>query len=186
MVRGRARGGKGSLCPPPPPPPQHPKSPTWTPPPNRPSRSPLPSNPPPQGASGQQLVGGVVGVQNRGVAPPGDCVCFDQYVHLHLLCALVLCCSGAAGWGAGGCEKLLCFLRGNCVFSESKFHALGAGELSGGGVCHPGGGALLSKAATRPRGGGGNLNLPTLWSEGCTASAQMQVVHTRAVVRLEF
>ena len=26
--------------------------------------------PPPQGASGQQLVGGVVGVQNRGVAPP--------------------------------------------------------------------------------------------------------------------
>ena len=26
--------------------------------------------PPPQGASGRQLVGGVVGVQNRGVAPP--------------------------------------------------------------------------------------------------------------------
>ena len=32
---------------------------------------PLPhAPPPPQGASGQQLVGGVVGVQNRGVAPP--------------------------------------------------------------------------------------------------------------------
>ena len=35
--------------------------------------------PPPQGASGQQLVGEVVGVQNRGVAPPpppgaGGCI----------------------------------------------------------------------------------------------------------------
>ena len=29
-----------------------------------------PPPPPPQGASGQQSVGGVVGVQNRGVAPP--------------------------------------------------------------------------------------------------------------------
>ena len=26
--------------------------------------------PPPPGASGKQLVGGVLGVQNRGVAPP--------------------------------------------------------------------------------------------------------------------
>ena len=30
-----------------------------------------PPPPPPKGASGRQLVGGVVGVQNRGVAPPG-------------------------------------------------------------------------------------------------------------------
>ena len=66
----------------PPPPPNTPNHLTWTPPPNPPSRSPPPppsplldppSNPPPppQGASGQQSVGGVVGVQNRGVAPPG-------------------------------------------------------------------------------------------------------------------
>ena len=37
---------------------------------NRPPRR--PSQNPPQGASGRQLVGGVVGVQNRGVPPPGD------------------------------------------------------------------------------------------------------------------
>ena len=30
-----------------------------------------PTTPPPQRASGQQLVGGVVGVQNQGVPPPG-------------------------------------------------------------------------------------------------------------------
>ena len=44
-------------------------------PPHRPSPNP-PSNappPPPKGASGQQLVGGVVGVQMRGVAPSGGC-----------------------------------------------------------------------------------------------------------------
>ena len=87
-----------SLCPPPSPP-THPKSchldpphptPIFAPPgplpPHRPSRSPPPQapprtpppirpclnppHPPPQGASGQQLVGGVVGVQNRGVTPP--------------------------------------------------------------------------------------------------------------------
>ena len=101
MVRGRARGGKGSLCPPPPlntpncptwtPPPTTPNCHTWTPsPPDPPGTPPLPAPlippphlpflnpplkcprppPPPQGASGQPLVGGVVGVQNRGVAPP--------------------------------------------------------------------------------------------------------------------
>ena len=73
-----------------PPPPNTPNCPTWTPPPQptlpgpppvappRPPPSPLlepplpcpPPPPPPPGASGQQLVGGVVGVQNRGVAPP--------------------------------------------------------------------------------------------------------------------
>ena len=42
------------------------------PPPPSPLLDPPPSNAPsPQGASGQQLVGGVVGVQKRGVAPPG-------------------------------------------------------------------------------------------------------------------
>ena len=75
-----------------PPTPTTPICPTWTPPPHRPSRSapppfapprpPPPSRPswnppshpppppPPQGASGQQLAGAVIGVQNRGVAPP--------------------------------------------------------------------------------------------------------------------
>ena len=42
MVRGRARGGKGSLCPPPPPP--TPTRPTWSPP---PPPTTLPSAPPP-------------------------------------------------------------------------------------------------------------------------------------------
>ena len=50
------------------------KSPPDPPPPPSPlPEPPLPSSPPkppPLGASGQQLVGGVVGVQNRGVAPP--------------------------------------------------------------------------------------------------------------------
>ena len=68
----------------PPPPPTPQIVPPGPPPPNRPSRSPPPiapprpppppppmPPPPPKGASGQQLVGGVVGVQNRGVAPPG-------------------------------------------------------------------------------------------------------------------
>ena len=88
MVRGRARGGKGSLCPLPPP--NTPNRPTWSPPPPPPRiaplgptpppllypppfalpKPPLQAPPPPQGASSQQLVGGVVGVQNRGVAPP--------------------------------------------------------------------------------------------------------------------
>ena len=42
-----------------------------------PSPAPLPepppsqNNPPPQGASGRQLVERVVGVQNRGITPPG-------------------------------------------------------------------------------------------------------------------
>ena len=74
-----------------PPPPTTPNCPTWTPPPTDPPGAPPPPAPPipppappipppfalpepppprPQGASGQQLVGGVVGVQNRGVAPP--------------------------------------------------------------------------------------------------------------------
>ena len=96
MVRGRARGGKGSLCPPstPPPPPriaplgpspqptlpETPPQPLLDPPPIRPSQNPPlqcppppPPPPPPQGASGQQLVGGVVGVQNGGVAMPATC-----------------------------------------------------------------------------------------------------------------
>ena len=74
---------------PPPPPPQFaplgtpppqptlpgpPLSPLLDPPPPRPFLNPpshAPPPPAPQGASGQQLVGGgVVGVQNRGVAPP--------------------------------------------------------------------------------------------------------------------
>ena len=58
------------------PPPPHPN---WShldpppPPPNRPSRTPPHSPllaPPPQRDPGQQLFGGVVGVQNSGVAPP--------------------------------------------------------------------------------------------------------------------
>ena len=40
--------------------------------PRTPTTPPPPPPSPPQGAFGQQLVGGVVGVQNRGVAPPGD------------------------------------------------------------------------------------------------------------------
>ena len=93
MVRGRARGGRGPVmdqrlalgaCTPqiaPPAPPSQ-NSPPRTPPPGggksppRPPPSPLPepplrSPPSPLGAYGQQFVGGgVVGVQNRGVAPP--------------------------------------------------------------------------------------------------------------------
>ena len=78
---------RGACAPPPPPTPQiaqpgppppttTPNCPTWTPPqptlpePPPPPPPPSPSCTPPQGASGQQLVGGVVGVQNRGVAPP--------------------------------------------------------------------------------------------------------------------
>ena len=38
--------------------------------------------PPPLGAFGQQLVGGVVGVQNRGVAPPGVATS-EWVVHVH-------------------------------------------------------------------------------------------------------
>ena len=93
MVMVWLEGGQGEVrgaCAPPLPPPPHPKSPHLDPPPNRPARSPSPPKPlldpppqlpslnpfsnapppPPQGASGQHLVGGVVGVQNRGVAPP--------------------------------------------------------------------------------------------------------------------
>ena len=60
----------------PPPPPREPREPPPPPPPREPP-SPAPlldpplQAPPPQGASGRQLVGGIVGVQNRGVAPPG-------------------------------------------------------------------------------------------------------------------
>ena len=80
---------RGACAPPPPPPPQiaahgppshptlperpAPSKPLLDPPPHCPSLKP-PSNAsppaPPARASGQQLVGGVVGVQNRGVAPP--------------------------------------------------------------------------------------------------------------------
>ena len=60
----------------PPPPPREPREPPPPPPgtalPGAPARPPPPSPPPPPplGAFGQQLVGGVVGVQDRGVAPP--------------------------------------------------------------------------------------------------------------------
>ena len=82
MVMVWLEGGQGEVRGACPPPPNTPNCPTWTPPPNRPSRSPPPQPllypppspslnpplqsppPPPQGASGQQLVGGVVGVQN--------------------------------------------------------------------------------------------------------------------------
>ena len=98
MVMVWLEGGQGEVrgaCAPPPPTPNRP---TWIPPPQiappdpppqptlpepppqappRPPPIPCPPPPPPpaQGASGQQLVGGggVVGVQNRGVAPPGPC-----------------------------------------------------------------------------------------------------------------
>ena len=73
-----------------PPPPQHPKSPHLAPPrpfqspppqptlpeppPQSPPREPAlqcpPPPPPPSGASGEQLLAGIVGVYNRGVAPP--------------------------------------------------------------------------------------------------------------------
>ena len=108
MVRGRARGVKGSLCPPPPPhhhpnsphldpPPQPtlpepPPQPLLDPPPICPSLTPPPPPPPPKGASGQQLVLGVVGVQNRGVAPPGVWVSFFFSGR-----------AGDAGGGWGGC-----------------------------------------------------------------------------------
>ena len=57
-----------------PPGPPSPNQPSRTPPllgksPPRPPHSLAP--PPPQGASYQRLVGGVVGIQNRGVPPPG-------------------------------------------------------------------------------------------------------------------
>ena len=103
MVRGRARGGKGTLCPPPPTPqiaPLGPPPPTDPPgappppappipPPHSPSLNPpsqIPPPPPPQGASGQQLVGGVVGIQNRGVPPPpwflGPMQCVKSGIYL--------------------------------------------------------------------------------------------------------
>ena len=95
MVRGRARGGKGSLCPPPPPaapPPHHPKSPhldppqptlpTAPPPPPprpRPSLNPPPSNafpppppppPPPSGPSAHFYWGGGVAYRSEETSPP--------------------------------------------------------------------------------------------------------------------
>ena len=91
MVRGRARGGKGSLCPPSPPP-NTPNRPTWTPtptlpepppptPPRTPHHSPsldppynAPPPPPQKGASGQQLVwGGSWRPEPRGCPPPPPC-----------------------------------------------------------------------------------------------------------------
>ena len=57
--------GTPGTAPPPPPP--------GTALPGAPARPPPPSPPSPPGAFGQQLVGGVVGVQNRGVAPPPPC-----------------------------------------------------------------------------------------------------------------
>ena len=64
------------LDPPPPtdPPGAPPPSPSYTPP-HLPSLNPPLRSPPPPGASGQQLVGGVVAVQNRGVAPPVVSAC---------------------------------------------------------------------------------------------------------------
>ena len=74
----------------PPPPPNTPNCPTWTPPP------PMPP-PPPKGASGQQLVGGVVGVQNRGVAPPGVVgVKYRVIKRMHTVCPLCTCHPRAA------------------------------------------------------------------------------------------
>ena len=79
MVRGRARGGKRSLCPPPPhelttkalcQTPPHPQLPHLDPPPPRsPLPEPPPSNPPPQGPSAQFYWGGGR-VQKRGDGPP--------------------------------------------------------------------------------------------------------------------
>ena len=51
-----------------PPPPREPPSPAPLL--DPPLQAPPPPPPPPLGAFGQQLVGGVVGVQDRGVAPP--------------------------------------------------------------------------------------------------------------------
>ena len=100
MVRGRARGGKGSLCPPPPP--NTPNHPTWTPPPpppliaplgppppNRPSRSPPPPPPhspsldpplrcpppPPRGLRPTVSWGGSWRAEPRGRPPPWTLPC---------------------------------------------------------------------------------------------------------------
>ena len=60
-----------SQSPPPPAPPRPPPHHSPFALPEPPSNAPPPPPPPPaEGASGQQLVGGVVGVQNRGVTPP--------------------------------------------------------------------------------------------------------------------
>ena len=81
MVRGRASGGKGSVCPPPPPQidPPGPPPPTDRPGPPSPIKAP-PKHPPPpiappppsppRGPSANGQGGGVVGVHGRGVAPP--------------------------------------------------------------------------------------------------------------------
>ena len=67
----------------PPPPPTDPPGapPSYTPPPFALPEPPPPPDPPPhpQGASGQQIVGGVVGVQNRGVAPPPVLVALENF-----------------------------------------------------------------------------------------------------------
>ena len=62
-----------------PPGPFSPNQPSRTPPPlsKSPPRPPLSLAPPPQGASYQRLVGGVVGVQNRGVTPGTVLHCDD-------------------------------------------------------------------------------------------------------------
>ena len=82
MVRGRARGGKGSLCPPPPPTPPPlttPNLPTWTPPPidppNRPPPSPLPNPPfqrppPPPGGLRPTSTGGGGGSRTEARGRP--------------------------------------------------------------------------------------------------------------------
>ena len=65
---------------------------------------------PPQGASGQQLVEGVVGVQNRGVAPPGG-TCINKYpMAPNWCCCRGMCwcrvCRSAGDPMQGGCGCL--------------------------------------------------------------------------------
>ena len=67
------------------------------PPPRQPPRTPPPSPPTLQGASGQQLVGGVVGVKNRWVAPPPPPPCPPAVGGWTLLRG-----KGACTWGRGG------------------------------------------------------------------------------------
>ena len=73
MVRGRARGGKGSLCPPPP---THPKSPRLDPPPSQPTPldpHPMPPPPPPPSRGLRPTVswGDSWRPKPRGRPPPG-------------------------------------------------------------------------------------------------------------------
>ena len=84
------------FAPPGPPPPK----PLLDPPPHSPLLEPPLPSPPPPGASGQQLVGGIVGVQNRGITPPGPPPLKTSPGRGHATLVTLSCTSDAEPWSA--------------------------------------------------------------------------------------